>query len=517
MKYGTRTPALRWMSLVLCFCLHPAADSLAQSDNTQISGYVRDISGAAVPQVKIVVSREGSLFERSASSNEAGYYILAGLPPGLYSVSAERSGFKRHRTEHRKLDPSIAATQDILLQIGEVSETVLVEASASAFQAESATVGKLIERRQLDQLQLNGRNPVFLALLKPGVSGPNPMNVFSYDTRTNGSLFINGARAKDTLVTYDGAVGIRTRAGSFLVGVADVDAVQEVQVLTANYSAEYGRSAGGQIRVVTRSGTRDFHGNFYDYFRNSALDANSWSRNSATTSASRPCAQYPQDAPCRPAPFHYNQFGYNLSGPVTLPFLNFNRERSKLFWLWSQEWVRHRQTTTVSMTVPSLPMTQGDFSELLDPANRFFGRARAITDPLTGKAFPGNIIPANRLSPSGAGLLKAYPDPTAGYIGPGSANYYQEGPNWANQRKDTLSVDYNPAAQHSSRWRAQPNHFSNYSWKRNSVDMVPWGLRINNQTTSLGWTWAFSAQAVNELLVTGSRDQVHDYLEHLEG
>ncbi len=151
-----------------------------------------------------------------------------------------------------------------------------------------------------------------------------------------------------------------------------MDAVQEVQILTANYGAEYGRSGGGQIRVVTKSGTQDFHGTVYEFLRNSALDANSWSRNRTignTAVSSKPEAQ------------RYNQFGYSASGPIPIP-----NYKNKLFWLWGQEWVRRRREETSIITVPSLAMRQGDFSELLNPANQFFGRAVVVNDPADGPA-----------------------------------------------------------------------------------------------------------------------------------
>ena len=126
-------------------------------------------------------------------------------------------------------------------------------------------------------MQLNGRNPIFLALLKPGVRGGS-LAGFSFDL-TTGGLNINGSRTQDNLITYDGAVAVRTRSNGTSIGTADLDQTSEVQVLTASYGAEFGRSSGGQIRVVTKSGTRQFHGSAYEYFRNGAMDANSWSRN----------------------------------------------------------------------------------------------------------------------------------------------------------------------------------------------------------------------------------------------
>src|SRR5262249_33577482 len=198
----------------------------------------------------------------------------------------------------------IATTVDITLQPGQVSETVSVVASTAAVQSETATVGKLVERQQIEYTELNGRNPLLLAVLKAGVGGNNLAgNSFGL---TTGNFNINGSRGQNNLITFDGAVGIRTRSNAtFSIGTADLDTTQEVQILTANYSAEYGRSSGGQIRIVSKSGTRDLHGSAYEYFRNSALNANSWGRKASPTG--RDCSQFPADQQCRPSPFRYNQ------------------------------------------------------------------------------------------------------------------------------------------------------------------------------------------------------------------
>jgi hypothetical protein len=158
------------------------------------------------------------------------------------------------------LDPNLPARVDATLQPGQVTEIVNITASTNQVQTESSTVGKLVDVQQVEKLQLNGRNPLFLALLKPGVAG-GALGGFSAEL-SSGGFNINGSRSQDNLITFDGAVGIRTRSNGTSIGTADLDSTQEIQILTANYSAEYGRSAGGQIRMVTKSGSKDFHGNF---------------------------------------------------------------------------------------------------------------------------------------------------------------------------------------------------------------------------------------------------------------
>ncbi|MBA3439517.1 MAG: carboxypeptidase regulatory-like domain-containing protein, partial [Pyrinomonadaceae bacterium] len=490
----------------LALCLVAATSGFAQSDSTQLTGYVKDTAGAAIAGAKVVAKNESNNLERTATANEEGYYVISNVSPGTYTVTAEQTNFKRFETTGKKVDPGIAATLDATLEPGQVSETVSVVASTSSVQTETATVGKLIEAKQIQYMQLNGRNPLFLALLKPGVSG-GALGGFSFGL-TTGGLNINGSRTQDNLITFDGAVAVRTRSNGTSIGAADVDATQEVQILTANYNAEYGRSAGGQIRIVTKSGQSDFHGTFYEFIRNSAFDANSWNRNRSGSSQLRPCDQFKSDAHCRPEPFRYNQFGYMVSGPVLIPFTSFNKDRSKLFWLFGQEWVRQRRAQTSITTVPSLRMRNGDFSELLDPSNRFFGRRREVIDPLTNAPFPGNIIPANRLSRNGLAFLRAYPEPTAGFIGSGSSNFIQERPTQVDQRKDTLSIDFYPSDKHQFRGRLQNYNFVEVSAFRAGTDRAPQIIDRPNQTASINWVWTISPTWINEMLVAGSRDQV---------
>src|SRR6266511_3929996 len=296
-------------------------------------------------------------------TNSEGYFVITNLPPDFYSITVEANAFKQFQEKGRKHDPNHPAKSDVVLQTGQVTETVTVTASTGEVQSESSTVGKLVEISQVEKLQLNGRNPLFLAILKPGVSG-GTLGGFSFGL-TTGGLNINGSRTQDNLIKFDGAVGVRTRSNGTSIGVADLDSTQEIQILTANYNAEYGRSSGGQIRIVTKSGSRDFHGSVYEYMRNSAFNANSWGRNAATP-ANQPCSdpKFEKANHCRPEPFRFNQYGYNVSGPVVIPGLNFNRDRNKLFWLFGQEWVKFRRESTTLIRVPTLKMRQGDFSEI---------------------------------------------------------------------------------------------------------------------------------------------------------
>ena len=168
-----------------------------------------------------------------------------------------------------------------MLSPGGIEEAVTVTAEATPLQTNTGQMAKTIESKQIQDLMLNGRNPINLALLKPGVRGGSSFNSFQPDSLTTGGFNINGSRSDENLITIDGAIATRTRSSGAIIGTVNVDTVQEIQVLTASYLPEYGRSSGGQIRFVTKSGGRDFHGDLYEFYRDEGLDANSWSRNNS--------------------------------------------------------------------------------------------------------------------------------------------------------------------------------------------------------------------------------------------
>lgn len=214
---------------------------------------------------------------------------MTNLPPGVYTVTVEAAGFKKFESTHNKLDPNSTLSLDAALTGGAASEAVEVSATAAVLQTESAAVEDEVTGTQVSMQELNGRNPLYIAQLMAGMR--------------SGSTNVNGTRSQETLVTIDGAPAVRTRANGAFIGVANVDATEEVQVMTTDYLPEYGCAAGGQIRMVSKSGSTDFHGSLYEYLRNSAMNANTWSRNlSVLTNVA--------------APFRYNNFGGTVGGPI---------------------------------------------------------------------------------------------------------------------------------------------------------------------------------------------------------
>src|SRR5205085_11118823 len=194
-----------------------------------------------------------------------GFYTVTNIPAAVYTFTVEAPGFKKYASTNNKLDAAATLTLDATLSVGAATETVEVTSTAAALQTESASVQRNVTRQQIDALEINGRNPIFMANLVPGTRGGNLASLsFNF---SQGPSNINGARTQESLITYDGAPAVRTRSNGTSLGAADVDSPQEIQILTADYAAAYGRSSGGQIRIISKSGSQQFHGAVYEYVR----------------------------------------------------------------------------------------------------------------------------------------------------------------------------------------------------------------------------------------------------------
>ncbi len=478
--------------LVLTAVLLPTT-AAAQFDSGQISGIVRDAQQGALPGATVTVSNVRTGTKRTTVTNSTGFYVIPDMPVGIYDITVELQGFKKFSQPGVRLNAASQIAVDAVLELGSLEETVIVTAAQSFVQTTTAQVARTIETRQIQELTLNGRNPIYLASLKPGVRG-GTIGTFDPDSVSNGSFSINGARADEYLVTIDGAVATRTRSSGSMLGAQDVDTVEEVQVLTANYRAEYGRSSAGQIRFVTKSGTQQFHGDGLENYRNAALDANQWQRNrSGDPRLSN-----------GPDPYSFNQWGFHLGGPVLLPG-HFNADRSKLFFFWGEEWIRRRDTPTSTATVPTAAMRRGDFSELLNPSNPFFSRVRTILDPRTGQPFPNNVIPADRISANGQALLNVYPLPTAGFQ-QGTSNWIGTQPRHSDLRKDTVKFDYvlKPTQRFSARIGYTPWTFNDPFV--NGTDRVQWAWSRPNKLGAASWNSVLSSTLLNEFTFAFNSD-----------
>lgn len=477
----------------------------AQLDQGQIAGTVLDPSQAAVGDATVTaVGAQG--VPHASKTGESGAYILTNLPVGTYELTIQAPGFKQSVRSNVKVDAAARTTLDITLEVGAVTESVTVSASAVQIQRETAQIGRTVESRQITDLALNGRNPINLTLLKAGVVGGNFNN---FNPNNLHEVFsINGGRRNGNNVTIDGVNASRTRGdftGSAQVGLVNVDTIQEVQILTSTYPAEYGRAMDGQIRFVTKSGSRDFHGTAWHFLRNSALDANSWTRNQSPN----------RDESRRAAPFRFNQPGYAVGGPIFIP-RRFNQNRDRLFFFGSQEWLVWRRERTVTNTVPSAAMRRGDFSELLDPNNPFFRRSRPITDALNNNApFPNNVIPASRLSGNGVGLLNAFPLPTPGFV-QGTNNWIKTLPNPRDSRKDTFRIDYY-AGKHRLNFTGNIYSHTEDDPFVSNLDRSNSRWDRPNKTAALSLTSTLSPTVITDFTFTAANDVVYIGIYDNEG
>ena len=261
-------------------------------------------------------------------------------------------------------------------------------------------------------------------------------------------------------------------------------------MLTANYMPEYGRASGGQIRFVTKSGSSRYSGSAAYFYRDDSLQANTWTRNKSTN---------PADA--NPAAFDYKQYGYSFGGPIPGEMF-----KNKVFFFGAQEWVNFFQVETRTNTVPTAAMINGDFSQLLG-SNPFFSSPRQIRDPLTGQPFPNNIIPQERLSPNGIGIMKLYGPPTDGFQN-GSLNQLITSDNPQDQRKDNLRIDYRIKSNHQLTGR-----YTYYNWVaidafRGQFPFARTDWERPNWTTNFNFVSTIGNNLVNEVSYSYSKDQV---------
>ena len=439
MRASTSTSRLLLPLLALALALAPTP-AAAQFDTAQVSGVIRDATGAVLPGADVVLVAEGTGLERRTVSNEAGLYTFPNVPVGDYRITATLPGFQPVARTGVQVNAGLNIRVDIQLQLGTLTEAVAVQAAATL--VDTAVIGRTVRSEQISDTPLSSRRATQVAQLVPGTIGGNMGGLpTAAGTFAVGITSINGGRSEEFMTTVDGAPSIRVRAnGGFTMGMQNADTVEEVQVLTTNYQAEYGRASAGLLRLVTKSGTQQFHGNAFWTGQDESLNANTWTNNRAGI---------------RKSPVNFNQYGFTAGGPIYVPGA-FNTDRTKLFFFLGEEWDRIRSVENQQAIVPSAAMRNGDFSELLNPSNPYYRAVRLIRDPRTGLpctaadqrgCFPGNIIPLDRISPNGRALLNSYPLPTPGFQ-QGANNWIGTPSTFDDTRKDSLKIDYVPTSNH---------------------------------------------------------------------
>ncbi|MDX2182031.1 MAG: TonB-dependent receptor [Bryobacteraceae bacterium] len=370
------------------FALLAASALYAQSQSGTIVGTVSDQAGAVIGAAEVRLTNEANGFVRTVVTNESGQYVASSVPTGSYSIQVAQPGFRKLVRSGVQLTAADTLTVDLQLTIGNVQESVEVTEEAPLLQAQTATVSSLVDNRRIVEMPLNGRTFTQLLRLSPGAYTGSSGNLTNspYAMRGDVNISVNGSSAQNNTYLIDGMAN-RNLWLSTLIMVPTIDSIQEMRMMTSNYSAEYGAAAGAVTVVQTKSGTNSFHGSAYEFFRNNVLDANTFFNNRAGVA--------------RPA-FRRNEFGATFGGPI---------RKDRTFFFADYQGIQVRQPASIVSTIPTAAqqamVRTGDFSA--------FGAN--IFDPNTvvnGQRMPfaGNRIPATRLDPAAVNAAALLPTPT---------------------------------------------------------------------------------------------------------
>lgn len=378
-----------WVLVSLLLVLLPAA-SHGQGLTARLAGVVQDRSASAVPGATVELTNSGTGQRFETTTDGAGNYVFAEILPGRYELVINLAGFKRH--EQRGI--AVTATERVVLrpitlEVGQLTQTVSVTAEAPRIQSQSAERSGLVSTEEIQDLGLKGRDYMELLSLLPGVVDTANREAPGWNNVVG--VTINGGREGTINLTLDGVSNRDTGSNTGPYLAPGVDAIAEIKVLLSNYQAEYGRSSGGTVNAVIKSGTKNFHGGAFYFLRNEALNANGFF--------------YNRDGLER-APYRYTSPGWNLGGPLKAPGSRF---RGRTFFFLSQEYTPRRMPTQVGrLTMPTEPERRGDFSQSLDLNNALI----RVLDPLANRAqFPGNVVPEARIDKGGQALLNLFPLP----------------------------------------------------------------------------------------------------------
>ncbi len=411
---------------------------VAQTFSASISGVVTDPSGARVSNAAIHLKNMGTNDTRDTVSGDDGIYKFDNLLPGTYEITAEAKGFKSYVQSNMILRANIAATVNVPLEVGATQQQVEVSSEAVLLDTQTATNSVTMDQHLIESLPNSYRNPLnFVFAIAGTTEAQAGLTSRSINLDQYGSAFgLNGGRTGNEQILIDGAPSTAVDWGGLLVAPVN-DSVQEQQVSTNIYDAQYEKSAAGVVTLITRSGTNSFHGEAYDYLRNSILDANTWSNDQSGA---------PKGL------FQRNQFGGNLGGPIL--------KRWNLFFFGAYEGLRQPETdSSGQLTVPTAAEKTGDFSHTYNPDgtldviyNPF--STTLVTDPegntyYTRAPFPGNKIPAQFINPVGQKIANLYPNPNL----PSQAvndlnNYYAQGKGLTQNDKFDWRVDWDQSPTH---------------------------------------------------------------------
>jgi hypothetical protein len=413
---------LRVALLSVAFC----GAAWAQTTGS-ITGTVKDATGAAIAGANVVVTSPERGINRNTKTNSTGEYNESGLPQGSFDVIVTMTGFKKFEAKRVVLDVAQKARVDVTLEVGAATTEVIVEGeNVAQVETQSSELAGTVTGREITQLELNGRNFTTLVTLVPGVSNQTGMDEPQVGINGSVSFSMNGGRVEYNNWELDGGDNMDNGSNGTLNVYPSVDAISEFKVLTSNYGAQYGRNGSGTVEVETKGGTREFHGDVYEFVRNNAFNANNYF-NSLYRLGSGTTPSYKK-----------NDYGYTLGGPIYIPG-TYNTNKQKTFFFWSQEWRRDRVPATFDEPVPSNAERTGDFTDLC-PNPQTGSMVDCPTDPRTGAPFNGSLGPLP-IAPAATALLPIIPVPTTDT--PGAAIYNTNINLPTNWREELAHIDHN--------------------------------------------------------------------------
>jgi len=314
-----------------------------------IIGLVTDPSGAPVNGAQITVTDQSTKFSRAFTTNQTGNYVASALPEATYTVQVSNPGFKSWRQVNVVLNLRATVRVDAQLQLGETSETVEVHDQPVHLQTDNATVSQVVDSKQVQALSVNGRNYLSLAQIVPGASSSLPAFNTPVGVTASAGISFSGMRSSSNVWRIDGQENYDRGCGGCVTVLPSIDAIAEMKVTSANAESDTGFGNAGQINISIKSGTKQFHGVLYEFLRNDAFDANNYFANLAG----------------QPKPeLRYNNFGYNIGGPIYLPKVS-TKSNTKLFFFFNQEWRKLRQGQQFYAQAPPAAWRTGDFSSLV--------------------------------------------------------------------------------------------------------------------------------------------------------
>ncbi|HEX5412392.1 MAG TPA: carboxypeptidase regulatory-like domain-containing protein [Terriglobia bacterium] len=428
---------IKWTSVrrlgFLLMAIVTISINAAAQTNSNIVGTVRDASGAVIPGATVTVTNPAIGFVRHLVTDSAGSYSVSSVPIGTYEVTFQAKGFIKVVQQGVTLTVGQTQRVDATMKVGTVTQEVTVQGNLPHVQTETAAISGVVTGKQIENLNINGRNFVQLALLVPGAAPSNDLQTSTVGVAANNNISFNGSRTQYNNWEVDGAPNTDEGSASTFNTYPNLDSIAEFRISTSNYGAQYGHHSGATIEVATKSGTKQFHGTVFEFLRNDALDANDWFVNGNTTGV----ANAPK------TPLKQNEYGFIIGGPVFIPGL-YNTHKTKTFFFYSEDWRRIRTGNVLNNDVPSLLERQGDFSEC-DPTSGNFNQvvASGCVLPTVNGVTYNNVNAVPGINPqditNARNLLDALvPLPNGGPVG-----WTKASPSNTDWREDQIRVDQN--------------------------------------------------------------------------